>query len=165
MASDMITNSNTKRIQPAIIIGLGGTGVKTITYLKKTLLEQAVDYMQFGVSNTRPSLKIFSGDGHFEILSDYATETGFLFYDDATHFGEMTWNRSGGDYLKIASTSSFYLLTSRDWSDYLEFRTTSNIPEITKTVNGKTRCHRTSRILVKSGALYSKGSWAPHIGK
>jgi len=30
-----------KNIQPAVVIGLGGTGVKTILYLKKTLLEQA----------------------------------------------------------------------------------------------------------------------------
>ena len=32
-----------KKIQPAIVVGLGGTGVKTILYLKKTLLEQAPD--------------------------------------------------------------------------------------------------------------------------
>ncbi len=30
-----------KKIQPSVVIGLGGTGVKTILYLKKTLLEQA----------------------------------------------------------------------------------------------------------------------------
>jgi hypothetical protein len=47
MASNMVTKSNTKRIQPAIIVGLGGTGVKTITFLKKILLEQAADYFRF----------------------------------------------------------------------------------------------------------------------
>src|SRR5512136_1639915 len=49
MPSDLITSKagDTRKIQPAIIIGLGGTGVKTITYLKKTLLEQAADYMNF----------------------------------------------------------------------------------------------------------------------
>jgi hypothetical protein len=36
-----------KNIQPAIVIGLGGTGVKTITYLKKNLVEQAPDVAQF----------------------------------------------------------------------------------------------------------------------
>lgn len=36
-----------KRIQPAVVIGLGGTGVRTITFLKKTLQEQAADVMQF----------------------------------------------------------------------------------------------------------------------
>ncbi|MDM8540999.1 tubulin-like doman-containing protein [Desulfococcaceae bacterium HSG9] len=36
-----------KKIQPAIVIGLGGTGVTTITYLKKTLIEQAPESLQF----------------------------------------------------------------------------------------------------------------------
>ena len=36
-----------KRIQPSVVIGLGGTGVTTITYLKRTLEEQAADIKQF----------------------------------------------------------------------------------------------------------------------
>ncbi|GBC63061.1 hypothetical protein DENIS_4050 [Desulfonema ishimotonii] len=35
-----------KRIQPAVVIGLGGTGVKTITYLKKMLLEHSPDSIE-----------------------------------------------------------------------------------------------------------------------
>lgn len=38
---------NLKKIQPAVVIGLGGTGVKTITFLKKILEEQAEDCKQF----------------------------------------------------------------------------------------------------------------------
>ena len=38
---------NLKKIQPAVVIGLGGTGVKTITFLKKILQEQAEDSAQF----------------------------------------------------------------------------------------------------------------------
>lgn len=38
---------NVKKIQPAVVIGLGGTGVKTITYLKKILQEQAEDSAKF----------------------------------------------------------------------------------------------------------------------
>ncbi|MBD3217023.1 MAG: hypothetical protein GF310_02015 [candidate division Zixibacteria bacterium] len=40
-------NLNLKKIQPAVVIGLGGTGVKTITFLKKILQEQAEDSAQF----------------------------------------------------------------------------------------------------------------------
>ena len=36
-----------RRIQPTIVIGLGGTGVKTVTYLKKKLLEEADESSQF----------------------------------------------------------------------------------------------------------------------
>lgn len=36
-----------KKIQPSVVIGLGGTGVKTIIYLKKTLSEQAPDSARF----------------------------------------------------------------------------------------------------------------------
>src|SRR2546428_6079351 len=36
-----------KRIMPAVVIGLGGTGVKTITFLKKNLFEQAPDVAEF----------------------------------------------------------------------------------------------------------------------
>ncbi|MGD9209558.1 MAG: tubulin-like doman-containing protein [Desulfobacteraceae bacterium] len=36
-----------KTILPSIVIGLGGTGVKTITNLKKSLLEEAPEMMQF----------------------------------------------------------------------------------------------------------------------
>ncbi len=36
-----------KRIQPSVVIGLGGTGVNTVTFLKKTLLEQAPDIARF----------------------------------------------------------------------------------------------------------------------
>jgi hypothetical protein len=35
-----------KRIQPSVVIGLGGTGVNTIIYLKKTLLEQAPEAVE-----------------------------------------------------------------------------------------------------------------------
>jgi hypothetical protein len=35
-----------KKLQPSIIIGLGGTGVKTILYLKKNLLEQAPEAVE-----------------------------------------------------------------------------------------------------------------------
>ena len=38
---------NLKKIQPAVVIGLGGTGVNTITYLKKILQEQAEDTRSF----------------------------------------------------------------------------------------------------------------------
>jgi hypothetical protein len=38
---------NLKKIQPAVVVGLGGTGVKTITYLKKILQEQAADSKEF----------------------------------------------------------------------------------------------------------------------
>ncbi len=34
-------------IQPAVVIGLGGTGVKAITYLKKTLMEQSPESEKF----------------------------------------------------------------------------------------------------------------------
>ncbi len=43
----MSDEMNTKKIQPAVVIGLGGTGVKTITFLKKILQEQAQDSSQF----------------------------------------------------------------------------------------------------------------------
>ena len=36
-----------KNILPSIVIGLGGTGVKTINFLKKTLIEQAPDVAEF----------------------------------------------------------------------------------------------------------------------
>lgn len=36
-----------KQIQPSVVIGLGGTGVTTITYLKRTLEEQAPDLKKF----------------------------------------------------------------------------------------------------------------------
>lgn len=38
---------NLKKIQPSVVIGLGGTGLKTITFLKKILQEQAEDCRQF----------------------------------------------------------------------------------------------------------------------
>ncbi|WP_089727233.1 tubulin-like doman-containing protein [Candidatus Thiosymbion oneisti] len=36
-----------KQVQPAVVIGLGGTGVSTITFLKKALEEQAPDLKEF----------------------------------------------------------------------------------------------------------------------
>lgn len=36
-----------KQIQPSVVIGLGGTGVNTITYLKRVLEEQAPDLKEF----------------------------------------------------------------------------------------------------------------------
>ena len=69
-----------KKIQPAVVIGLGGTGVKTITYLKRALQEQSAEFMEvvrflaidiekmlikFGICRGNDNFKIFFGTVYF----------------------------------------------------------------------------------------------------
>lgn len=88
----------------------------------------ADDYIRFLTSAGIPVIQAIGATGiHF--ASDDATYTTFTVYEDITHFGLLSWDKTN-DWFNIRSTHALNILTNSDLDDYLSFSTSSNVPQI-----------------------------------
>ncbi|KKN77572.1 hypothetical protein LCGC14_0358470 [marine sediment metagenome] len=86
------------------------------------------DYLDFFTSGNVPAIKIIGGPS-FRIESDDGVEVGFFIAEDSSNYVKVFW-RKDANTGNISSKGALNLISNDDTNDYIQFSTTTDVPQI-----------------------------------